>query len=85
MHEVLGDVRQIVVHNVGDVIDVDSSRGHVGRHENVILAAAKAFDRGRTLLELAEVLDALGQNADCLHDFTLARRVTIVAPEQHWL
>ena len=32
MHEVFGDLRQIVVHHVGDIIDVNSARGDVGGH-----------------------------------------------------
>src|SRR5258708_5238450 len=44
-------VRQLVIHHMGDAVDVDAARSDVGGDKNPDLAAAKAFERAlqRTL------------------------------------
>src|SRR5258707_13702122 len=45
VNEVLGYFRQIVVDDVGDVLNVDSARGEVGRHQDAVAPLLKAGQR----------------------------------------
>ena len=45
MDVALGDVRELVVHDVSDAVDVDPAGGDVGSDENGIAAAAETLER----------------------------------------
>ncbi len=47
--EVFGDFGQIVVDDVGDVLDVDAARSEVGGHEDAVTAALETFKGGGAL------------------------------------
>src|SRR5271163_2880566 len=49
VNEILRDVRQVVVDDVGDVLHVDAAGGDVGGHENLDAALLKPGQRGKTL------------------------------------
>jgi hypothetical protein len=44
VHVSLGDVRDVVIENVRDSIDVDAAGGDVGRHEHMQLSRTKAVE-----------------------------------------
>jgi hypothetical protein len=43
--EVLGHLRKIVIHHVSDVIDVNAAGGHVGCHQNPVMALLESSQR----------------------------------------
>jgi hypothetical protein len=49
MDEIFGELREIVVDDVSDVVDVDAARGDVGGDENVIATLLKASEGGGAL------------------------------------
>src|ERR1700722_17253974 len=49
MNKVLRNLRHVVVHDVRDVVDIESARSHVGRDENPVSAPGKALQRSATL------------------------------------
>jgi hypothetical protein len=49
MDVVLGVVRQVVVDDVGDALDVQAAGGDIGRDEHRNLAAGESFEQAQTL------------------------------------
>src|SRR5437762_12210653 len=49
VREDFGVLREVVVHHVRDVLDVEAARGEVGRDEDLDLAAAESLERALPL------------------------------------
>ena len=45
VHVIFGHVRDFVVHDMGQVVDVDAARGDVGGHERADLSVLETFER----------------------------------------
>src|SRR5690606_27730681 len=45
VHVILGKFRQVVVDDVGDAVDVDAARSHVGRHQYLDVAVTQLGQR----------------------------------------
>ena len=60
---VLGDVRQLVVDDVGQVLDVEAARGDVGRDEDLHLAALKSSSASDALALALVAVDRGGADA----------------------
>jgi hypothetical protein len=61
MDEVLGNLWKIIVHDVRDAVDMDTTRGYIGRYQNAILAVLKSAE---CLIPLT--LTAAAVNGGCL-------------------
>src|SRR5688572_7420442 len=75
MHVGLGDVRQLEVDDVADVVDVDAARGNVGRDQHLDLATLEAVQGAR-----ARVLGLVAVNgSDLLASLLQVARHTVRA------
>ena len=63
MDVVLRHPRDVEVHHVPELVDVDAARRDVGRHEHAVLAALEALERLGALALGAVAVDALGIDA----------------------
>ena len=63
MDEVFGHLRQVVIHHVRDALHVDAAGGHVGGHQDAIVAVLKALERLVALILAAVAVDGGGLRA----------------------
>ena len=56
--EVLGRLRQVVIHDVRDAFDVDAARGDVGRDQHAVVPVLEALERLVALALAAVAVDA---------------------------
>ena len=71
VHVALRDVRQVVVDDVADAVDVDAARGDVGRDQRADLAGAEAAEHALALVLRLVAVDRLGGDAglvEAAHD-----------------
>ena len=63
VNEVLGHLRKIVIHNMGDAFDVDTAGGYIGGHQDTVLAVLESVQGLVTLVLCAAAMDASGLHA----------------------
>src|SRR5688572_18251396 len=63
VHVILGDVGQVVVHDVRQFLDVDPARRDVGRHQHLEFIALEALERPRACALALVAMDGVGVDA----------------------
>jgi hypothetical protein len=81
MHVALRNVRQLVVDDMRDLVDVDAARGDIGRDQNARESLAEAVERGLTLTLALVAMDREHTNAAMLECLANAIRATLRARE----
>ena len=73
--EVLGHLREIVVHDVGDAFDVNAAGGHIGGHQDAIPAVLESVQGLVALVLRAAAVNAGGLHAGAHQSFFARRSV----------
>ena len=66
MHVILGDVRQVVVHDMRQLLDVEAARGDVGCHQHLDLSRLEILERPDARVLALVAMDRVGADAIAL-------------------
>ena len=64
MHEVFGDLRQIVIHHVRDPFHVNAARRDIGGHQHAVVSVLETLERLVPLALAAIAVDDVGVVAE---------------------